>query len=240
LASNKEAFMGIFSSLNWRMPYVPPSDAAGSSTLLTGVDPNVVRASGGSDSAPSRDDTQVAQQQPRTTPASNEQGVPVELPDGSPVPDRFSATGRLMAPVADLSDVAAAGRNTAQTYRRLMIDPLTRETAGQLILKDYLTNIGTGGKYDYQREGNQVLGHIFGFTQKPQFRNVSNVNVGLFAHQAGMTLEDTLKEAGEYASHFSSNARPDQPYGLDPRTAEFITLGHNIGKSGVFDRRAYP
>ncbi|MEI6201374.1 MAG: hypothetical protein WCP68_05440 [Enhydrobacter sp.] len=164
----------------------------------------------------------------------------VELPDGARVPDRHSATGNLMSPVFDLSDVAKAGRDTAQTYRKLSMDPLTRETAGQIILRDYFRNIGTGGKYDYQREGNQVFGHIFGFAQKPQFRNVSNVNVGLFAHQAGMTLEETLKEAGEYARHFSSNARPDQPYGLDPRTAEFIVAGYNIGKSGVFDRRAFP
>jgi hypothetical protein len=235
--------MGVFSSLNPRNPYVPPSDAAGSPTLLTGADPNLVRVSGGRDPVSSDGNLQIAQSTAAgrsSTTREDGQGVPVELPDGSRVPDRYSSTGNLMSPASDLSDVAKAGRDTAQTYRKLSRDPLTRDTAGQIILKDYFTNVGTGGKYDYQREGNQVFGHVFGFTQKPQFRNVSNVNVGLFAHQAGMTLEDTLKEAGEYARHFSSNAKPDQPYGLDPRTAEFIVTGYNIGKSGVFDRRALP
>ena len=54
--------MGIFSSLNRRNAYVPPSDAADSSTLLTGADPNLVRVSGGTDPETSNDDVQLARQ----------------------------------------------------------------------------------------------------------------------------------------------------------------------------------
>ncbi len=42
--------MGIFSPFNKRNAYVPPSDAADSSTLLTGADQNLVRVSGGNQS----------------------------------------------------------------------------------------------------------------------------------------------------------------------------------------------
>jgi hypothetical protein len=56
--------MGIFSSSLKRNPYVPPSDTAASSTLLTGGDPNLIRVSGGSDPAASTDNVQVAQQRP--------------------------------------------------------------------------------------------------------------------------------------------------------------------------------
>lgn len=45
--------MGIFSPLNKRNAYVPPSDAVASPTLLTGGDPNLVRVSGGDNPAPS-------------------------------------------------------------------------------------------------------------------------------------------------------------------------------------------
>ena len=208
-------------------------------------DPNIVKVA---DPGPGPDEPLPSPQAPRRgifpsvelppgTPLKNGPGQPVVLPDGSRVPDRYSPTGQLMSPVGDLSEVAAAGRRTADQYRSFAIDPMARENAGILALWNFARNIGTGGKYDYQRQGNQLLGHVFGFTQLPQFRNVANVNVDLFSQQAGRTLEQTLTEAGEYASHFSSNYRPDQPYGLDPRTAEFITLGFNIGKSGAFDPR---
>lgn len=40
-----------------------------------------------------------------------------------------------------------------------------------------LLNVGYGGRFDYQRQGN----HVTGFTQIPQYRDVSNFNVGLFS-----------------------------------------------------------
>jgi hypothetical protein len=44
-----------------------------------------------------------------------------------------------------------------------------------------------------------------------------------------MTLEDTLQTTGNYAHLFSGNAKPDQPYGLDPRVVEFVKSGYQAG-----------
>jgi hypothetical protein len=91
--------------------------------------------------------------------------------------------------------------------------------------------LGHGGTFDYQRgPGNSITG----FEQRPQFRNVANVNVGLYGQQAGLSLDEVLKQAGEFASLRSSNAKSDQPYGLDVQTREFIELGYRIGASGAF------
>jgi hypothetical protein len=95
-------------------------------------------------------------------------------------------------------------------------------------------HLGQGGVYDYQREGNRIKG----FTQLPQFRNVANVNVGLFCQQAGLPLEAALGIAGTYAALFSSNSDSSQPYFLDKRTAEFIKVGYELGKSGKFGNRS--
>jgi len=95
--------------------------------------------------------------------------------------------------------------------------------------------VGTGGLFDYQRMGPQsdVVGG--GFQQLPQFRDVSNFNVGLFSQQAGMTLGQTLTTAGDFAHLFSGNFSPNSPYGLNVRTADFITGGYNAGASGAFN-----
>jgi len=96
----------------------------------------------------------------------------------------------------------------------------------------FARNIGIGGAFDYQREGNPITG----FTPFPQYRDVSNFNVWLYTQQAGLSLEETLRVAGAYASVFSSNAKPDQPYGLDIQTREFMEIGFRVGQSGVFGR----
>jgi hypothetical protein len=93
-------------------------------------------------------------------------------------------------------------------------------------------SLGHGGTFDYQRSGS----FLTGYTQFPQFRDVSNVNVGLFAQQAGLTLDQALDIAGLYAKYFSGNARPDQPNSLDSETAEFIKIGFRKGESGAFGR----
>ena len=74
----------------------------------------------------------------------------------------------------------------------------------------------------------------------PQFRHVSNVNVGLFCQQAGLTLDETLLAAGSYARLLSSNAKPAEPHGLDPENTQFTTIGFNIGRSGMFSTSAPP
>lgn len=157
-------------------------------------------------------------------------GVEVRLPNGQTIPNEFSPTGTLMSPVADLSAVATAGRDAGSAYLTLLNHPDTALGAVPFLLTALGTNVGQGGKFDYQRQGN----HLTGFTQLPQFRDVSNVNVGLFCQQAGLTLNETLKVAGAYARVFSGNAAKDKPNGLNSRNAQFITTGFEFGRSGVF------
>ncbi|MFI5001449.1 MAG: hypothetical protein ACHQK9_16340 [Reyranellales bacterium] len=162
-------------------------------------------------------------------------GQPVVLPDGSRVADRYSSTGQLMSPVADLSDVAAAGRDATESSRVLRSHPSTFEAGMLHYGARFGFALGHGGAFDYQREpGNSITG----FEQLPQFRNVSNVNVGLFGQQAGWSLDEVLRQAGEFAKLKSGNWRSDQPYGLDTQTREFIELGHKIGASGVYGHAA--
>jgi hypothetical protein len=71
-------------------------------------------------------------------------------------------------------------------------------------------------------------------SQFRQFKNVSDVNAGLFAQQAGLTLDQALWIAGGFASVFSSNKTPDRPSGLDPLTEKYIRIDFEIGQSGVF------
>lgn len=158
-------------------------------------------------------------------------GEVVVLPDGSTIPHPESPTGKLMAPVADLSAVAAAGRRTGFAHRAMLFNSLTALGAPAWMVANLYANVSHGGTFDYQRRGGQFLG---------QFTPVSNVNVGLFAQQAGLSLEETLAIAGLYARLFSSNAIPGEPYGLNPNQMKFITAGFKIGQSGVFGAPATP
>ena len=160
-----------------------------------------------------------------TASKSNFPGVPVKLPNGKTVSDPHSPTGMLMAPTSSVSDVAAAGKKAGQDAQRL-----DAQSIGGIALTVELGRaVGTGGQFDDQRMGPQSDVLTGGFQQLPQFRDVSNFNVGLFAQQAGMTLDETLKTAGDFAKYFSSNSSPGQPYGLAPQTAEFIRIGYQAG-----------
>lgn len=159
------------------------------------------------------------------------EGEFVTLPDGSQVPDEYSWTGYLMSPKPDLGPVATAGRQTSEKYDALSSDPNYAALALPYMAYSLGIHLGHGGTFDYQREGN-----IFdGYRQHPQFRDVSNVNVGLFGQQAGLSLDDVLLAAGAYARVLSSNANADKPYGLNTETMEMIKAGYDLGRSGVFD-----
>jgi hypothetical protein len=116
----------------------------------------------------------------------------------------------------------------------MLDDPATAENAGNFLGLSLLSDLGHGGTFDYQRQGN----YITGFTQLPRYRDVSNFNVGLYLQQAGSPLDEALRVAGLYARVLSSNSKRDQPYQLDPRTADLIKTGYNTGASGVFDQAA--
>lgn len=163
-------------------------------------------------------------------------GVEVRLPNGQAVPDEFSPTGKLMSPVGDLTAVATAGREAGATFLSLRNNPDTALGAIPYLLTVLAVNVGQGRKFDYQRQGN----HLTGFTQLRQFRDVSNVNVGLFCQQAGLTLNETLSISGSFAKLFSGNAKPDQPNDLDAITAQFIVAGFELGRSGAFGPPAAP
>jgi RHS repeat-associated protein len=169
-------------------------------------------------------------------PSGDSPGVIVVLPNGSNIPNSNSPTGFLMSPTADLGPVAAAGRRTGETFLSLASNPETVVSASVYLAASLNSNIGQGGTFDYQRQVNP----LGGYTQLRELRDVSNVNVGLFAQQAGLTLNTTLSTAGLFARWFSSNWRPDQPNGLDPRTAQFIVTGFNIGQTGIYGQPATP
>lgn len=135
-----------------------------------------------------------------------------------------------MSPVANLSAVVVTGHFIGSTYLAMLNNP---EYSGGAFL--YLTSalnaaVGQGGTYDYQRKGNRIAG----YTQFPQYRDVSNFNVGLLTQAVGLTLDETLSIAGTLAYFESSNYNPNNPYGLSLQTAAFIRLGFSYGQSGVF------
>jgi len=137
-----------------------------------------------------------------------------------------------MSPVADLSPVAATGQSIGATYSAMLSNPNSAETAFFVLLGELFAAVGTGGTYDYQRQGNLISG----FTQRPQFRDVSNFNVGTVTQQAGLTLDETQTAAGIFAFLFSSNYSPKSSYGLTPRTAAFIQSGYTCGASGALSK----
>lgn len=170
--------------------------------------------------------------------------VDVVLPNGWRVVDAHEPGSFLRSPVADLSPVAQAGRETGETYRSLSLNPFvgTADAASLYFVSRFFVHVGTGGVYDYQRSGNQILGvsGLVPFVQRREFRDVSNFNVGLFCQQAGLSLGETLTVTGLYASRFSGNKRPAEPYGLDARTREFVVTGFSVGESGVYGLATRP
>lgn len=155
--------------------------------------------------------------------------MPLVLPDGTTVRNNDD-NGPLMSRVRDIREVAAAGRRVGTTYQQLLHNPATAPGVFGYLIAELGVNLGHGGIFDDQREGNSVTG----FKQFPQFQDVSNFNVGLFCQQAGLTREETLTVAGRFARMFSSNSRRDQPYGLHPRQKKYIEKGYAAGASGMF------
>lgn len=156
-------------------------------------------------------------------------GRPVYLSDGSTIPDATSPTGKVMSPASDLGEVAAAGRKAGEDYRAALANPGTAENAIVSLATNLGLALGHGGTFDHQRgPGNSITG----FQQRPQFRNISNINVGLYGQQAGLSREELLT----IASVKSSNSNSKELYGLDPQTRQFIELGYEIGASGKFNK----
>jgi hypothetical protein len=107
----------------------------------------------------------------------------------------------------------------------MLNDPDSSGSAVLYLAETLYANLRQGGTFGYQRERNPLTG----YTQLPQFRDVANLNVGLFCQQAGLTLEEARSVAGLYARVLSSNAKPAQPYHLDTETEQFIAKGFQTG-----------
>jgi hypothetical protein len=189
--------------------------------------------SGGTDFSPigsAQAQTSQAQQPGTSLKIDPSPGEAVVLPDGLTIPSIESPTGQVMSPVVDLSPVAAAGRQAGSGYRAMLDNPQTAPLAPFYLATALGVSLGHAGTFDYQRRGNIITG----YTQLPQFREVANINVGIFAQQAGLTLDETLKLAEVFAWGRSNNYHHDQSNGLDDKTAQFIRSGFNIAKTGVF------
>jgi RHS repeat-associated protein len=157
------------------------------------------------------------------------EGVAVYLPNGSFVADPQSPTGLLMAPTSDLSPVAQAGQMIGQTY---LGDSNPDDPTGGLaaVALELGRDVSQGGAFDYQRTGSASTG----YTNLPQFANVSNFNAGLESQQAGFTLPQTLTMAGAYALYNSSNSSWSQSYGLSQAQYTWIVNGWQAGSSGMY------
>jgi hypothetical protein len=161
------------------------------------------------------------------SPASSNPGVPVVLPNGEKV-EINSATQYLMSPTADLSSVAAAGKQVGAMYRDLAESELSSGGAPLYLVAMLGYYLRQGGVFDYQRSGSYFLS---------QFTYVWNVNVGLFCEEAGLTLDETLYIAGMYARLKSSNFNPSNKYYLSDDQIRYISLGYNLGWNGIFDEK---
>ena len=158
------------------------------------------------------------------------------LSNGEGIEDPKSPTGYVMSPFNDLKDVAEAAKHARAEHPDwdLSLGVLSLGKKGRDELQAVLrANVGQGGTFDYQRRRFE-----FGkdkFTQLRQFRNVANVNVGLFCQQLGLSRNDTLMLAGAYAIMHSSNRDlSNWPYFLNEDTQKYIEIGYSIGEREQF------
>jgi hypothetical protein len=224
--------LGFGGPLNFAR-YVPANPTNQAEPASEPSDP-LQKASGGTDFSPigsAQAQTPQPQQPGTSLKIDPSPGEAVALPDGSTIPDQKSSTGKLMSPKADLSEVAAAGRQVGSTYRAMLTNPEGAAAAFPYLVTQLGLNVAQWGNFDYQRQGNAITGGI----HLPKFVHVSNFNVGLFCQQAGLSLDDTLQFAGTYACLRSKNSDPNRPHCLNAEQLEYITAGYKTGQSGIFD-----
>ena len=214
--------------------YVPDDPISKADPAAEPSDP-MQKTSGGTDFSPlgsAQAQTPQSQKPATSLKIDPSPGEAVALPDGSTIPDQKSSTGKLMSPEADLSSVAAAGRQVGSTYRAMLTSPEGAAAAFPYLVTQLGLNVAQWGNFDYQRQGNVITGG----THLPQFVHVSNFNVGLFCQQAGLSLDDTLQFAGTYACWRSNNSDTSKPHCLNADQFEYITAGYKAGQSGMFGR----
>jgi hypothetical protein len=163
-------------------------------------------------------------------------GEELLLSNGKWVVDPNSPTGYVMTPFNDLKDVAAAARRAKAEHPnwdlsrvQILTDKKVRDEL-EAVLRG---NLGHGGTFDYQRR--HYPPGKDGLTQLRQFRSISNINVGLFCQQLGLSLGQTLELAGYYAFKNASNRNLLRPYFLDADTQKYIEEGYKIGEKKQFE-----
>ncbi len=108
------------------------------------------------------------------------EAIAVVLPDGSPVIDYDSPTGKLMSPPhANFHEVYVAGTQTTN-------------------LLEINAAIGHYGKYDFQRDGATR-------TYYAAYKHASNYAVGVYMAGGGFSRETTITISERFASYYSSN-----------------------------------
>jgi hypothetical protein len=173
---------------------LPPLQSFTDSVRAATDDP-VVR----SDAQPSRLVSDAAQgQRPTTadiTSPPSDPGVAIILPNGSALPDP-SLRHRSFDVTRSRSRACRSRRSPCPTHLpSAASQSKTRIGALPYLGIEALINVGHGGRIDYQRRGN----YLTGFTQFRQYRDAADFNVGLFCQQAGLSVEETLIAAGQFA-----------------------------------------
>lgn len=156
----------------------------------------------------------------------------VRLPDRTLPTDAEGTPLHIRSPTADLSAVAAAGRAAGANYAAGLARGY--EGAVPAFYGEATSALAPGGRFDFQRSGNQIAGLLFGFEQLTQYRDVSNVNVGLWLQQAGYSLEDALAFAGEYSKRFSGQTEKRTRYGVTELQQYYAIVGWRMGESGAY------
>ena len=157
----------------------------------------------------------------------------VLLPNGKLPTDAEGHSIRIPTPKADLSEVARAGRDAGATYAAGLASGY--EGAVPMFYGEMSAALAPGGRFDYQRSGNQIIGLLLGnFEHHNRYVNVSNVNVGLWLQQAGYTLEEALRLAGDYSKRFSGQTTRRTDYGLTEEQQKYTILGWRLGESGAY------
>jgi hypothetical protein len=162
-------------------------------------------------------------------------GMPVILPNGDHIEDPKSPTGYVMAPFPGLESVVKAARRARSEIQSVnTMSPTATPLVVAAMMYDALhRNVDHGGDFDYQRLTNKD--QKGGFVQLPKFRNISNVNVGLFCQQVGLPRETALVISGIFAAAFSSNRDLGASYFLDKDTKKYIDIGYDLGERGTFN-----
>ncbi|ACK51172.1 hypothetical protein Msil_2238 [Methylocella silvestris BL2] len=113
------------------------------------------------------------------------EAIAVILPDGRPVIDYDSPTGKLMAPPhANFNEVYTAGKRSKNI----------------LEINDA---IGHYGKFDFQRDGERRTYYV-------AYKHASNYAVGVYMAGAGFSREETINISENFSYYYSSNYEKDR------------------------------